>query len=253
MQIEPLVIGRNSISALLRQNAGNIKKIFYWGDTAKGDLKKLYNMAKQNLPASAIVTDRNLVQPYISKEGQGVAALLKRGFDHYLGDFDDLLAEIDQRQEMQKDIAPIVVLDQIQDAHNLGAIIRNAACFNISTVILPKDNQVHVTSIVTKVASGGMEFVRLIPVTNLARALDQLKQHGYWLVGTTMEATTSVYQERFDYPVAMIMGNEGSGLRPLTKKKCDKLIRIEMGLNLDSLNVSVASGIIMSQIHYHQK
>jgi 23S rRNA (guanosine2251-2'-O)-methyltransferase len=139
----------------------------------------------------------------------------------------------------------LLVLDGVQDPHNLGACLRTADAAGVHAVILPRDNAASVTSVVRKVASGAAETVPVFHVTNLARTLETLKAAGVWLVGTAGEAERGLYDADLRGPVALVLGAEGTGLRRLTRETCDYLVRIPMAGTVESLNVSVAAGICL--------
>jgi 23S rRNA (guanosine2251-2'-O)-methyltransferase len=139
----------------------------------------------------------------------------------------------------------LLVLDNVQDPHNLGACLRVADGAGVQAVIVPKDRSVGLTDTVRTVACGAAEHVPLIQVVNLARTLDQLKDAGIWTVGTTDRTEQSIYQVDLTGPLALVMGSEGTGLRRLTAEKCDFLVSIPMFGSVSSLNVSVATGICL--------
>jgi len=142
----------------------------------------------------------------------------------------------------------LLVLDGIQDPHNLGACLRTADACGVDAVIIPRDRAVKVNSTVRKVAAGGAESVAVIEVTNVARCLKELKQAGVWIYGTADSAESSIYEHDFRGPVALVMGAEGSGLRRLTMESCDYLVGLPMRGQVESLNVSVATGICLYEI-----
>jgi 23S rRNA (guanosine2251-2'-O)-methyltransferase len=139
----------------------------------------------------------------------------------------------------------ILVLDGITDPHNLGACLRTADGAGVDAVIIPRDKSVGLTPIVRKVASGAAEHIPLFAVTNLARALDLLKQQGVWVIGTAGEAQQTVYQADLRGSIAVVLGAEGKGLRRLTRERCDFLVNIPMAGSVSSLNVSVATGVCL--------
>lgn len=141
-----------------------------------------------------------------------------------------------------------LVLDGVQDPHNLGACLRTADAIGVKGVIVPKDRAAGLTPVVKKVAAGAAESVPLITVINLSRALKTLKDAGVWLVGTTGEAESSLYEQGFSGAIALVMGAEGEGIRRLTADQCDYLVRLPMLGQVESLNVSVASGICLYEI-----
>ena len=139
----------------------------------------------------------------------------------------------------------VLVLDCIQDHHNLGACLRTADAAGVAAVILPKDKSAPVTETVLRVSCGGAMNVPIVRVTNLARAMDKLKELGVWLVGTADEATQSIYQIDLKGPIGIVMGAEGTGMRRLTSEHCDFLAQIPMAGKVDCLNVSVATGVCL--------
>ncbi|MFM8330263.1 MAG: 23S rRNA (guanosine(2251)-2'-O)-methyltransferase RlmB [Candidatus Methylumidiphilus sp.] len=138
-----------------------------------------------------------------------------------------------------------LVLDHVQDPHNLGACLRSADAAGVHGVIITKDQAVGITPTVAKVASGAAETVPLYKVTNLARALGWLKDAGIWVVGAAGEAEKTVYQTDLNMPLALVMGAEEKGMRRLTREYCDFLVKIPMLGQVESLNVSVATGVLL--------
>ncbi|MBE5314810.1 MAG: 23S rRNA (guanosine(2251)-2'-O)-methyltransferase RlmB [Xanthomonadales bacterium] len=137
----------------------------------------------------------------------------------------------------------LLILDGVQDPHNLGACLRSAAAAGATAVIVPKDRAATLTPTARKVAAGGAERVPLVRVTNLARCMKDLKDAGIWIVGLAGEAESSLYGVDLKGPMAIAMGGEGEGLRRLTREHCDYLAKIPMASGMESLNVSVAAGI----------
>jgi len=142
----------------------------------------------------------------------------------------------------------LLVLDGVQDPHNLGACLRSADACGVEAVLIPRDRAVKVNATVRKVAAGGAESVPVIEVTNIARSLKELKQAGVWIYGASDHASSSLYEHDFKGPVALVMGAEGSGLRRLTMESCDHLVKLPMRGQVESLNVSVATGICLYEI-----
>ena len=141
--------------------------------------------------------------------------------------------------------ALLLVLDGVQDPHNLGACLRVADAFGAQAVIAPKDNAASMTATVAKVASGAADTVPYIQVTNLARALQQVKDAGVWVMGADQDAARAIGAAALDGSIAWVLGAEGSGLRRLTRTSCDELLRIPIAGAVGSLNVSVAAGICL--------
>ncbi len=141
-----------------------------------------------------------------------------------------------------------LVLDGVQDPHNLGACLRSADAVGVDAVIIPKDRSAKLNATVRKVAAGGADSVSLIEVTNLARSLKVLKDSGVWLYGASENARSSLYDIDYRGPTALVMGAEDSGLRRLTAEQCDYLVKIPMRGVVESLNVSVATGVCLYEI-----
>ncbi len=145
----------------------------------------------------------------------------------------------------EQDNALFLVLDQVQDPHNLGACLRTCDAVGAAGVIVPRDKAVGLTPTVCKVASGAAETMPLFRVTNLSRALERLKHAGLWIVGAAGEAEQTVFEADLNVPLALVIGAEGRGLRRLTRAKCDFLIRLPMFGSVESLNLSVAAGVLL--------
>jgi 23S rRNA (guanosine2251-2'-O)-methyltransferase len=145
-----------------------------------------------------------------------------------------------------------LVLDQVQDPHNLGACLRTADAVGAHGIIVTKDNAAGITPTVCKVASGAVETVPVYQVTNLARTLRWLKEQNIWIVGTAGEVEQTVFDIDLDMPLAIVMGTEGTGMRHLTRQHCDFLVKIPMAGRVESLNVSVAAGVMLYEV-FRQK
>ena len=143
----------------------------------------------------------------------------------------------------------LLILDSIQDTHNVGAIIRTAECCGVDGIIFTKHNSAPINETVVKTSTGATEYVKLCAVTNLAQTIKQLKEEGFWIIGSSLSTDSKIYTE-VDYkiPVALILGNEEKGVRRLTINNCDLLVKIPMKGNIQSLNVSVSAGILLFEI-----
>lgn len=144
----------------------------------------------------------------------------------------------------------IMILDQVTDPQNLGAILRSAAAFNISAVIHPKNSSATENGVVAKAACGALEIVPLIEVTNISATLEELKKDGFWVIGLDGEAKQHIRDGKnlFDGKLAVVMGSEGSGIRPLIMKNCDLMVKLPINSAMESLNVSNAAAIVMWEV-----
>lgn len=196
---------------------------------------------KQNIPIVQKNSDQ-LQQITQTDKHQGCVLQVSDAVETSLS-FNQLLEQINEK-------SLLLILDEVQDPHNLGACLRTADACGVQAVIVPTDNSADLSSpIVSKVAAGGAETVPFIQVTNLARSLKELKSAGVWVVGTTGNTEQSLYDTKFKGAIALVMGAEGTGMRRLTTENCDELIQIPMQGEVESLNVSVATGVCLYEIN----
>jgi 23S rRNA (guanosine2251-2'-O)-methyltransferase len=172
---------------------------------------------------------------------QGVLVETRGAVEMPLGDFEDLVV---QRGRAVR----LLVLDGVEDPRNLGACLRTADAAGIDAVVVPKDHSAPLTAVAIKAATGAAESVPMVRAPNLARMLTWLKQAGVWVVGADSAAEQSLYAAKLAPPVAMVLGGEGRGLRRLTRDTCDELVSIPMAGAVQSLNVSVATGIVLFEL-----
>ena len=144
--------------------------------------------------------------------------------------------------------ATILALDGVQDPHNLGALVRTAYCAGCHGIVLPRDRSASLTPAALKASAGAAAHIPVARVTNMASALDMLRQAGIWIIGTAPEAATDPYETDLDMDLALVMGGEEKGLRPLVRKQCDQVLSIPMVGHISSLNVSVATGVVLFEI-----
>ena len=171
---------------------------------------------------------------------QGVVAITKPF------EYSDLASIIASAKKKEHPL--ILILDEIEDPHNFGAIIRSADAFDVNGIIIKNRNQAPVTMIVSKVSTGAIEYVRIAQVTNLVSAINKLKDNGFWIYAADGSAKDEFQKVKYDGPVALVVGSEGRGISRLVLDNSDFIIKIPMSGHVNSLNVSVATGIILSQI-----
>ncbi len=205
-------------------------------------MQNLLNEAKtQGIPTRLV--ERKTLDEY-GKSHQGVVALLRE--DEKPAEFMMSLDTLIERSLSRNRL--IVALDGITDPHNLGACIRSAEAFGADGVIIPKDKSAPINAAVHKTSSGASQILPIVILTNLSESLKKAKAAGFWLIGLTGEADLALSETDFTLPTILILGNEGTGLRRLTKEHCDFLARIPMTGQTESLNVSVSTGIALYEV-----
>ena len=230
------LVGFHAITSRLRQRPETVREIYVDADRNDARSRDLRELAKRLKVRVIPVESKRLDGMVGSARHQGVVA---QADDVKMPQFiEDVLEGLDEPPLL-------LVLDGVQDPHNLGACLRVADGAGAHAVIAPKDRSVGLTTAAIKVASGAAESVPYIVVTNLARTMRDLKDRGFWLVGADDSAPESLYKAKIDGPLGFVLGAEGEGLRRLTKESCDLLVSIPMMGAVESLNVSVASGICL--------
>lgn len=231
------VHGFHAITSRLRQNPASVLEIYL--DQGRHDQRSrdLAHLA-ETLGVKVMPVERQRLDGMASDgRHQGVIAKVTASVA--------LPHTLDGVLESLSEPALLLVLDGVQDPHNLGACLRVADAMGAHAVIVPKDRAAGLNPTVRKVASGAAETVPFITVTNLARTLRELQELGIWVVGTAGEAESDLFGMKLDGPMALVLGAEGEGLRRLTRENCDQLARIPMFGSVESLNVSVAAGICL--------
>lgn len=231
-----MIFGFHAVTARLRHEASSVEEIYI--DAARHDrrMQELLRAAQAANVRIIPADDQRLNSIVGTRRHQGVVA--KAGELSLARNLDELLDAIDGPPLL-------LVLDGITDPHNLGACLRVADGAGAHAVIAPKDRAVGLNATAAKVASGAAETVPYITVTNLARTMRELKERDIWLIGTDDNAEKGLYEADFSGPAALVMGSEGEGMRRLTRETCDMLVSVPMLGSVESLNVSVASGVCL--------
>ena len=233
-----IIYGFHAVVSRLRQHAAGVQEVYLDGARNDARAQDLARLAGQHA-VRVIAVDATRLDGLTGRaRHQGVAARVLAAPQRH-----DLDAVLDELQGP----ALLLVLDGVQDPHNLGACLRVADAFGVDAVIAPKDRAVGITPVVSKVASGAAESVPYIAVTNLARTLRALKERGIWIIGADQTATLQLYDAKLSGALAWVFGAEGEGLRRLTREHCDELVRIPMSGTVESLNISVASGVCLGE------
>jgi 23S rRNA (guanosine2251-2'-O)-methyltransferase len=232
------IIGLHAVEAALRNAPEHVESIYFKKSRQDKRLGKIIGLAGQHNILVEQVDDKALNKKAGSSHHQGIMALYRMATA--LSE-NDLFSQLDALEKPPF----LLVLDGVTDPHNLGACLRTADAAGVNAIIAPKDKAVGLTPSARKVASGAADSVPFIQVTNLSRTLDKLKAEGIWLVGTSDVAETSLYEQDLSGPIAFVMGAEGKGLRRLTEERCDYLVSFPMLGKVESLNISVATGVCL--------
>lgn len=241
MRKKNYIFGYHAIVAALKTMPKDVQKIYLQNERRDRRSEELKNLAAAAACPIALVTRATLTEmvPYGSL--QGVVAEVR-----VTGEYsEDYLAVLLKRYQKK---AFFLVLDGVEDPHNLGSALRTANALGAQAVIVPKDRACGITSVVYKVASGAVGITPVVIVTNLVRTLNKLKEVGLWVYGASEEAPQTLGELTMAPPLAVVMGAEGAGLRALTKRNCDILFRIPMYGTVPNLNVAVATGIVLAHV-----
>lgn len=236
---DELIIGRNPVLEALRAGR-SIDTLFVARGERQGSIGKIIAMSRDaKIPVKEV--DRQKLD-FMSGNGhhQGVIA---RVAAHEYASIEDIFARAEEKNEPPF----IIVCDEISDPHNLGAIIRSAECAGAHGVIIPRRRSAELTYTVAKTAAGALEYVPVARVSNLATTLDDLKKRGVWVYGTDMKGEPWCETD-MKGPTALVIGSEGKGMGRLVREKCDFVVSLPMQGQIDSLNASVAAGIIMFEV-----
>ena len=233
---EPRVVyGFHAVLARLRADPASVIEVFLDESRADARARDLVAFAERAGVRVMRVPTKRLDGFYGGGRHQGVVArIVVKAVRESL---DEILEQVEKPL--------LLVLDGVTDPHNLGACLRVANAAGVHAVIAPRDRAAGVNAVVSKVASGAAELTPYFMVTNLARTLGELKERNIWVVGAEAEAASSLYQSELPEAIAWVLGAEGGGMRRLTRERCDLLVRIPMAGAVDSLNVSVAAGIVL--------
>jgi 23S rRNA (guanosine2251-2'-O)-methyltransferase len=240
MERKDYIEGRNPVIEVLKSGR-EVEKILVAKGSTQGSIRKIVGIAK----------DKNIIVQYVDKNKldsisntkahQGVIAIVSA---YQYKNIDDILKLAQDRNEDPF----IIILDEITDPHNLGAIIRTAECAGAHGIIIPKRRSVGLTSVVAKTSAGAVEYLPVAKVTNIPSTIEELKERGIWVYGLDMEGEDEYYNVDINGPIAIVIGSEGKGIGRLVKEKCDSLLRIPMKGKVTSLNASVAASIMIYEV-----
>lgn len=239
---EQLLIGIHAVTSALKSAAGDVEWLRIAADSKNKRLAEIESRAHGSGIKVIRTNAKELDRLSDQQRHQGVIAGFKGSNIAAEGQLDSILDSIEGTPL-------ILVLDGIQDPHNLGACLRTAEAAGVHLVVICKDHSAGITPVVRRAASGAAETLQVIQATNLARVLRTLKQRGIWLAGTSDGVSENLYTTDLSGPLALVMGSEGTGLRRLTAELCDYLVSIPMAGQVESLNVSVATGVCLYEIN----
>lgn len=235
-----LIIGKNPVLEALKSGR-EMNKIWIAEGSQRGQMQSIIQLAKEMGITVQYVPKKKMDQ-LSDGNHQGVIAQVA-AYRYY--DIDDLFKKAEEQGE-----APFfIILDELEDPHNLGSIMRTADAVGAHGIIIPKRRSVSLTATVAKASTGAIEYVPVARVTNLARTVDELKERGVWIFGTDAKGTQDYRQIDGVIPLALIIGSEGKGISRLLRDKCDVLVRLPMIGHVTSLNASVAASLLMYEVY----
>ncbi|GMR18783.1 MAG: 23S rRNA (guanosine(2251)-2'-O)-methyltransferase RlmB [Gammaproteobacteria bacterium] len=237
MAKDQYIYGYHAVQSVVQHRPETLVEVYVDDKRHDKRITELFNKVQ----ATGITINKSTkkeLDKLVNEEGrhQGVVARIKNKGP--LPDFESFIETIDQQSFL-------LVLDGVQDPHNLGACLRSAEAAGVQALIIPKDKAASLTPVARRAASGAAEVLPVFQVSNLARSLRDLKEKGVWVIGTADESEESIYQVDLTGPLAIVMGSEGKGLRQLTREHCDRLVSIPVRGTVSSLNVSVATGVCL--------
>lgn len=237
VKFDDQIEGRNSVLELLEADR-DINKIYVSRGEKHGSINKILAIAKEKRIVTVEVDKSKLDAMSQTENHQGVIAIVPP-FEYC--EVDDILDYAKQKNEKEF----ILILDGIEDPHNLGSIIRTAETAGVHGIIIPKRRAASVNSTVNKVSAGAVEHMKIARVNNINETIKYLKENGIWICGTDMDTNTEYYNQDLTGPIAIVIGSEGFGMSRLVKENCDFLVKIPMKGKITSLNASVSAGIVI--------
>ena len=230
------IYGRKPVEEFLKSTPGQVEKIYLRKGIQMNNISELLNLASQNRIPVTDVPGSKLYDLVGGVNDQGVVAAVSLA--EYI-EFEEWLEQLEPEKNMA-----VLLLDEIEDPHNFGAILRTAAATGISAVIVSKHRQAPVNSAVFKTSAGTVGKIPIVRAVNLNQAILALKEHRFWVAGLDLNGESLLWEQKFDVPMAFVIGNEGRGMRKKTSEHCDFLLTIPMQNNVESLNASVTAALV---------
>lgn len=236
-----LILGKNTVFEAI-QSDRSINKIYIAEGIKRTSIQELLSLLKERKIITQFVPRKKLDQLTSNANHQGIVAVVA-SYDYI--ELEDLLIDIARKGSLPL----LVLLDGLEDPHNLGSILRTADAVSLDGIIIPKRRAVGLTSTVAKTSVGAIEHVPVARVTNLAQTIDALKTAGYWIIGTDASANQNFSEADYKMPICLVIGSEGKGISKLIREKCDLMVGLPMKGHVNSLNASVAAAILMYEVY----
>jgi 23S rRNA (guanosine2251-2'-O)-methyltransferase len=237
-----IIYGIHAVEAALRNQPENVLQVFMQQGRNDKRIKKILDIAKNSGVSIQSISNEKLKEKCPRARHQGVVAEIRAGRSGTVT-LDDIL---------EKESLLLLVLDEVQDPHNIGACLRTADAIGVDAVVVSKNRSPALTPVIRNVASGAAETVPYIMVSNIARALEKIKENNVWVMGTSGDASHTIYDCKVNNRLALVMGSEGKGMRRLSREACDELVSIPMQGSVESLNISVATAVCLYEIRRQQ-
>jgi 23S rRNA (guanosine2251-2'-O)-methyltransferase len=235
---QEIIYGIHAVEAALRNQPENVLQVFVQQGRNDNRIKTILSIAKNSGVSLQSIANDKLKEKCPKARHQGVVAEIRRTNS----------GQVSLEDILEKESVLLLVLDEVQDPHNIGACLRTADAIGVDAVIVSKNRSPALTPVIRNVASGAAETVPYIMVSNLARALDKIKQNNVWVIGTSGDGDQNIYSTKASQRLALVMGSEGKGMRRLTREACDELVSIPMQGSVESLNISVATAVCLYEI-----
>jgi 23S rRNA (guanosine2251-2'-O)-methyltransferase len=238
--MEELIYGKNPVLEALRSGR-ELNRIWVAEGSKPQAIQTIYDEAKNRGVIISKVPKSKIEQAADTKNHQGVLAFVAA---YEYQELDDVLQQLKKREKTPL----LMILDGIEDPHNLGSILRTADASGVDAIIIPKRRAVGLTQVVAKSSAGAIEYVPVCRVTNLSQTIEELKENGFWIIGTDASAKLDYRQGDYTSATALVMGSEGKGISRLVRENCDTLVGLPMMGKVTSLNASVAASLLMYEV-----
>jgi len=238
-----IIYGIHAVEAAIRNQPENILQLFVQQSRNDNRVKKILDIAKNSGVSVQAIGNDKLKEKCPRARHQGLVAEIRTVKS----------AAVSLEDVLEKESVLLLILDEVQDPHNIGACLRTADAVGVDAVVVSKNRSPSLTPVIRNVASGAAETVPYIMVSNLARTLDKIRNSNVWVMGTSGDASQTIYDSKAGHRLALVMGSEGKGMRRLTREACDELISIPMQGSVESLNISVATAVCLYEIRRQQR